>query len=75
MKFDRIQMCIEMLEKNQKLTPSFVQMQLVHGDGNADWPTATCRPPIWHPDTTFSLHALKSIVGIVWHGTRGFLIK
>lgn len=28
------------------LTPSFVQIQLVHGDGNADWPTATWRPPI-----------------------------
>lgn len=53
--------------------PSLVQMQLVQGDGKAESPTFTWRPPIWHPDTTFSRQALRSIWGIEWQGTRGFL--
>lgn len=56
-----------------KLTPSFVQMQLVQGLGKADSPTLVCLPPIVQPVTTFSRHALKSICGIEWQGTRGFL--
>lgn len=50
-------------------------MQLVQGLGKADSPTAVCLPPIVHPETTFSRQALKSICGIEWHGTRGFLRK
>jgi hypothetical protein len=56
-----------------QLTPSFVQMQLVQGLGKADSPTAVCFPPIVQPETTFSLQALKSICGMEWQGTRGFL--
>lgn len=57
------------------LTPSFVQIQLVQGLGKADSPTLVCLPPIVQPVTTFSRHALKSICGIEWQGTRGFLKK
>jgi hypothetical protein len=45
------------------VTPSWVQMQLVQGEGNADSPTSTCLSPITHPDPADSLHAPKSIWG------------
>jgi hypothetical protein len=48
-------------------------MHDVQGLGKADSPTAVCFPPIVQPETTFSRHALKSICGIEWQGTRGFL--
>ena len=61
------------IDVDYEFTPSLVQMQLVHGLGNADSPTAVCFPPIVQPETTFSRQALKSICGIEWQGTRGFL--
>lgn len=55
-----------------KLTPSVVQIQLVHGEGKAESPTATCRSPITHPWPVDSLQAFKSIAGREWQDTRGF---
>lgn len=55
------------------LTPSEVQMQDVHGDGNADSPTATERPAIKQPCAELSRHADKSSLGKDAQGTRGFL--
>lgn len=48
-------------------------MQLVQGLGKADSPTVVCFPPIVQPWTMFSRQALRSICGIEWQGTRGFL--
>lgn len=53
-------------------TPSVVHIHEVQGVGNAELPTATFLPAIWHP-AVLSLHADKSICGKEWHGTLGFL--
>lgn len=59
--------------KKEKLTPSGVQTQLVHGVGNAESPTGTVLPAIWQPCSLASLQRFKSIDGKDWQGRRGFL--
>lgn len=62
------------MKTNYMLTPSWVQMQLVQGDGKCDSPTATIWPLILQP-RSLSFHRVKSIEGKTGQGKRGFLKK
>ena len=56
------------------LTPSFVQVQLVHGDIFLEEPRVMSSPLTRHCVTS-SLQWVTSISGKARHGTRGFLSK
>lgn len=60
------------INREYMLTPSREHMQLVQGLGNMDSPIATRRSLIWQPWLAVSFHAVRSMCGCDWHGTRGF---